>query len=152
MPSPRTIGIGFTLPCADQEKIVCRFVRETISSAVMAGDSVMVMEGSFVRERFYVPVISLSCHDLAQREPDPVRGGQCRMAHLIAACRDGVPRGTASKRRRTRAHPSSHSPPQRTDRVRALSWIFIDPLLGRLSGARARAHVRRLRQRDGASR
>src|SRR5436305_12970134 len=34
MPSPRTIGIGFTLPCGDHEKIVWRLVRETISSAV----------------------------------------------------------------------------------------------------------------------
>src|SRR5258708_24017676 len=35
MPSPRTMGIGLTLACADQEKIVWRFVSATISSAVI---------------------------------------------------------------------------------------------------------------------
>src|ERR1700682_1571322 len=35
MPSPRTIGMGFTLACADHEKIVCRLVRSMISAAVM---------------------------------------------------------------------------------------------------------------------
>src|SRR5436190_24123883 len=37
MPSPRTMGMGCTLPCADQEKMVCFLVRETISSAVNVG-------------------------------------------------------------------------------------------------------------------
>src|SRR3954447_26804749 len=44
MPSPRTMAIGFTLACADHEKIVWRFVSAIISSAVMApAISVVVM-------------------------------------------------------------------------------------------------------------
>src|SRR5215212_9079556 len=54
MPSPRTMAIGFTLPCADHEKMVWRLVREMISSAVMGAVvvSVMDMETSYdsVRE------------------------------------------------------------------------------------------------------
>src|SRR5918912_1856631 len=48
MPSPRTIGIGFTLACADQEKIEWRLVSETISAADMVSGtmSVVVMVGS----------------------------------------------------------------------------------------------------------
>lgn len=54
MPSPRTIGIGFTLACADQEKIEWRFVNATISAAVMVSGtmSVVVMGESY---RFHAP-------------------------------------------------------------------------------------------------
>src|SRR5437764_11465204 len=54
MPSPRTMGIGLTAPCADHEKIVCRLVSETISSAVMAplASVVMVIGGSFTAPEY----------------------------------------------------------------------------------------------------
>src|SRR6476659_7434424 len=49
MPSPRVMAMGFTLPCADQEKMECRRVRVTISSAVMvAGVSIVVVMGPMV--------------------------------------------------------------------------------------------------------
>src|SRR3954447_13478375 len=43
MPSPRTIGIGFTLACADHEKIEWRFVSATISAADMVSEAMWVV-------------------------------------------------------------------------------------------------------------
>src|SRR5213075_3014595 len=65
MPSPRTMGMGLTLACADQEKIVCRLVSETISSAVMAPlVSVVVMRGSFTGPEYMSDRPSAGCADL----------------------------------------------------------------------------------------
>src|SRR5450759_3728977 len=52
MPSPFTMAIGFTLACADQEKIVWRLVSATISAAVIVSVvSVVVIWGSSEGER-----------------------------------------------------------------------------------------------------
>src|SRR5437588_126398 len=55
MPSPRTIAIGLTLPCADHEKIVCRLVSAIISSAVMGPAISVVVIGRRLSRVAYVP-------------------------------------------------------------------------------------------------
>src|SRR5215471_16345775 len=48
MPSPRTMGMGLTLACADQENMVWRLVSAMISSAVIVAiASVVVMAASY---------------------------------------------------------------------------------------------------------
>src|SRR6266849_3822587 len=90
MPSPRTIGIGLRLPCADHEKIVCRLVSETISSAVV----IWALTLSPQRRRDHRGV-SFAFRGRRESEPPPVcrlidERGQTPRARLLLFCADHV--------------------------------------------------------------
>src|SRR6266849_1235852 len=98
MPSPRTIGIGLRLPCADHEKIVCRLVSETISSAVIGALTSVVVIWALTlspqRHRDHREV-SFAFRGRRESEPPPVcrlidERGQTPRARLLLFCADHV--------------------------------------------------------------
>src|SRR5690348_5755175 len=98
MPAPRTIGIGLSAACADHEKIECRFVSATISSAVIGAPiSVVVMA------LLYRTAVKLSRSD--GTSPLPV---EHRRADRLGADDRGVfpgPRAVRSPRRAAPVDP-----------------------------------------------
>src|SRR5689334_10199470 len=105
MPSPRTIGIGFRLACADQEKMVCRFVRETISSAVMAPVASIVVMGVLLHRGFYDGT-------------DAEHGSEWVVAGFVPAGRAQIPSRPGSCERRTGAHSPFSAAWKRADKLR----------------------------------